>query len=345
MMKHSKFLGAAALLLIGIGIGAASGYIEGKANSTSLVNSINQSLSPIEEGGTSYTFVRPLIAYRTPEAVLLGDYVSLKNSVQSIIDSATSSGTASRVSFYFRDLDAARWIGINQNDTYYPASLLKVPAMIAFYKEAEDNGLSVLSQTVVYDPSVVPKDPFTSPSGLVGEREYSIQKLIDSMIVDSDNGATYTLLNHINPDLLHAVYVALGIQDPGDDSTNYMISSRTYGLFFRILYNATYLSPAYSEKALKLLSKATFVDGLVAGVPEGTVVAHKYGDHVLSSGGTVTGVELSDCGIVYYPAHPYLLCVMTAAANTSTASSIIANISRATYSAVAEKYATTSPAL
>lgn len=335
--RQSKFLKSAALLVIGLCVGISAGYFEGKKGVESVANSIKQSFVPIEEKGTSYSFVHPLIAFRTPEAIVLGDYVPLKNSLQKIVDSAVSENNASRVSLYFRDLDTARWIGINQDATYYPASLLKVPTMIAYYKEAEEDS-SLLSQNIAYDPRVMSNDPLLAPSELVANHDYSIADLIKSMITDSDNGATFTLLDRINPDFLNSVYTALGIQNPGDDSANYQISARTYGLFFRVLYNATYLSSESSERALKLLAQATFADGLVAGVPKGTVVAHKYGEHVLSSDSIATGVELSDCGIVYYPAHPYLLCVMTSAKDVPTASSIIANISRASYSAVAEKY-------
>ena len=330
------FLKGAALVVVGIILG----YFGGKWGTNNVPSSVEQSLVPIEEKGTSYSFVHPLLAYRVPEATVFGDYVSLKSSLQKIIDSAVSDGNATRVSVYFRDLDAGRWVGINQDATYYPASLLKVPTMIALYKEAEGN-TSLFSQSVVYDPKVLPTDPFTAPSGLVVGRSYSIESLIGSMITDSDNGATFTLLNRINPDFLNAAYTSLGIQDPGDDSANYKISARTYGLFFRVLYNATYLSSGYSERALKLLSQATFADGLVAGVPKGTAVAHKYGNHILSQNGSVTGVELSDCGIVYYPSHPYLLCVMTSSYNAPMASKIIANISRVSYSAVSDRYATT----
>jgi hypothetical protein len=66
---------------------------------------------------------------------------------------------------------------------------------------------------------------------------------------------------------------------------------------------------------------------------------------VLAAGGAVSGVELSDCGVVYYPKHPYLLCVMTSAKDIPTASTVIANISRIAYSAVAQEYATSSPSL
>jgi beta-lactamase class A len=320
-------------LLIGFGIG----FFIGTRGVVALENNVRQSLTPIEEQGISYTYVHPLLAYRTPEATVFGDYVDLKNDLQLTVSDRLRTGTT-RASIYFRDLDASRWVGINQNDTYYPASLLKVPTLIALYKEAEEDP-RVLDEVLRYDAAVLPDVPFEAPSALVPGRTYSTQELIAHMIADSDNGATFTLLNNLNPDFLHQVYVALGIEDPGDDSENYQISVRTYGLFFRILYNTTYLSPTYSEQALRLLSQATYNKGLVAGVPKGTIVAHKYGEHVLSEGGRAIGVELSDCGIVYYPSHPYLLCVMTRANDEETAAATIAAISHTTYTAVDKRYA------
>jgi len=331
--KDSGRLVGASLVVLGLAVGFTGGYAQGKANETNLIKS---SFSPIKESGTSYTFVHPLLAYRTPEATELGEYASLKNAFQTKVNLATQSG-ASRVSVYFRDLEAGQWVGINQEDTYYPASLLKVPTMIAYYKEAEGNPY-LLSDTISYDPRVMPEASFDAPSTLVAWRPYSIKELIKSMIVDSDNGATFTLLNRINSNYLHAVYVALGVPDPGDNSADYQISARTYALFFRVLYNGSYLSSNSSEQALKLLSQTTFRDGLDAGVPQGTVIAHKYGEHVLTQSGVASGVELSDCGIVYYPAHPYLLCVMASAPSEASAEKIIADISRAAYTATQQQY-------
>lgn len=210
---------------------------------------VKESLQPIKETGTSYAFVRPLLAYRTPEATELGEYTSLKNTYVSASTAAARSGV-SRVSIYFRDLDAGRWVGVNQDDMYYPASLLKVPTMIVYYKEAEENPY-LLKNTAAYDPRVDPEVPFGATSTLVAGQTYTIQNLIKSMIVDSDNGATFTLLNRINQNYLNGVYTALGIPDPGDNSAEYKISARMQTLFFRILYNATYLSSEYSERSAK----------------------------------------------------------------------------------------------
>jgi beta-lactamase class A len=231
MLRRTKWL----VVLIGIAlcVGFIGGYFFSQSGIVILTNSIKRSLKPITEEGTAYTFVNPILAYRTPEATLLGEYVSLKSALQSIVNTNTQSGTSS-VAVYFRDLGAGSWVGINQDATYYPASLLKVPIMIAFYKQAERNP-SALLQHLTYDPNVLPDVPFDAPSTLVPSRAYSLQELITHMITDSDNGATFTLLKYTNPEYLHAVYTSLGITDPGDDSASYKISARTYGLFFRIL--------------------------------------------------------------------------------------------------------------
>jgi beta-lactamase class A len=324
-------LACAAALIAGLG------YWAGSATSAAYYKTLFASIAPLQQASTEYPLVAPLLGFRAPEAVDLGDYQALKSAMQNDITDAGAGGAVARASVYFRDLNTARWIGINQSADYYPASLLKVPVMIAFYKEAESDP-SVLDQWITYQ-TIALSDPFDAPSTLVPGKAYSVEQLIEAMIINSDNGATLTLLNHVDQNVLSDVYANLGIESPGDNSSAYQISTRTYGLFFRVLYNATYLDAEYSNKALALLSRATFASGLVAGLPSGTQVAHKFGEHILNQGTQATGVELHDCGVVYYPAHPYLLCVMTSTKNLPTAAALIKSISATTYAAVAAEYA------
>jgi hypothetical protein len=80
------------------------------------------------------------------------------------------------------------------------------------------------------------------------------------------------------------------------------------------------------------MTRSTFKDGLVAGVPEGTIVAQKFGERSLE-----TGQQLHNCGIVYVPSQPYLLCVMTQGTNVASLRSVIRDISAITYRAVTNK--------
>jgi hypothetical protein len=66
----------------------------------------------------------------------------------------------------------------------------------------------------------------------------------------------------------------------------------------------------------------------VAGVPSGTVVAHKFGERVLPSKNVK---QLHDCGIVYYPQFPYVLCVMTRGNDFVTLQQAIKGVSDIVY--------------
>ncbi len=151
------------------------------------------------------------------------------------------------------------------------------------------------------------------------------------MIIDSDNAATYTLIDHIRPEALTSVFNELGLESPDLVKGTYTISAKDYSLFFRVLYNATYLGRKNSERALGLLAQASFKDALVAGIPTETVVAHKYGTRSTLINGTIVNPELHDCGIVYKPEHPYFLCVMTRGSTMPGLKKTIGDISALVY--------------
>ena len=148
------------------------------------------------------------------------------------------------------------------------------------------------------------------------------------MIVHSDNAALFVLLSHVNPAALDGIYKELLISAPDSLKPDDWLTVREYSSFFRVLYNASYLNKAMSEKALSLLSQIDFQNGIVAGVPAGTTVAHKFGERRLAGGAQA---QLHDCGIVYYPRQPYLLCVMTRGDDLSKLADVIKDISAAVH--------------
>ncbi len=124
------------------------------------------------------------------------------------------------------------------------------------------------------------------------------------------------------------------INGPGtqDDSK---VNVKDYSSFFRILYNASYLNQTDSQKILGLLVNSEFLNGLVAGVPASVKVSHKFGERENSTGNTV---QLSDCGIVYYPGHPYLLCISTKGTDINLQTQAIQKISASVYGQVDNQY-------
>lgn len=274
-----------------------------------------------------YSLINPLL--EVEPSLEFSELRPFKYKVEELISVHRSSGDASHVSVYFRDLMNGPLFGINEKEPFTPASLLKVPVMLAVFKHAEDEP-DFLQRQVRYDspPDAAPDIATTT---LRTGSYYTVEDLLRSMIVNSDNGAVFLLRAMTGPDALEEVYTDLGIEIPSVRTADEPISVREYGTFFRMLYNASYLSRAHSQKALELLAASDYAGGLVAGIPKGVRVAHKFGER--STPGDDKR-QLHDCGIVYYPARPYILCVMTRGRDFPRMSAVIADISRAVYSEV-----------
>jgi len=285
----------------------------------------------------NYTFINPLLLSDASELKDSREFTSLKSKAQELLEKHKSSGDATQTSLYFRDLNGGRWFGVGENDIYAPASMLKVPTMIAFYKLAETNP-KILSAVVTYKGGADEnKDESIKPlKAIEPGKSYTIEELIHYMIAYSDNNARLLLHENIDPKYLLEVFTDLGIDIPANSDQADFMSPKKYSYFYRILYNGTYLSRTMSEKALSLLSTPDFPQGLEAGVPTDTVVAQKFGERQLADpkSNEIYEKELHDCGIIYYPKSPYLLCVMTKGPDLSRLSSVIADISRLIYAEI-----------
>ena len=111
---------------------------------------------------------------------------------------------------------------------------------------------------------------------------------------------------------------------------------RMYASFFRVLFIASYLNKEMSQKALAYLMRSDFNEGIVAGVPPSVLVAHKFGERV--SGARLEDRQLHDCGIVYYPNSPYLLCIMSRGSDFTTLDDIIKDLSLLVYKEVDRRH-------
>jgi beta-lactamase class A len=295
---------------------------------------------PIRLSG--YQYISPLISCNLSSVKEFSQDQPMINAIQGAISQDQSVGDVTEASVYFSDFTTGQWANINGSDEYDPASLGKVPIMMAYYAMAE-NTSSILDEKNSYpasqpDQNIQQEIPPTD--AIMPGQEYTNDQLIQYMIKYSDNDAAEVLTSYTTPAELQGVYTVYSDLDVplSNDTTASTIDIMTpeqYSILFRALYNATYLSRDYSEKALELLAQTTFTQGLVAGVPSSTVVAHKYGLASYTSGGVPYQWELHDCGIIYAPGHSYLLCVMTKGTTSIAAQEkTIADISRAAYNEV-----------
>jgi len=291
-------------------------------------------VQPIREVNASYHYIRPLLAYECYDSQTSGEHEDLKQKVAEYIDRQKDLNSAEDISVYYRDLSDGRWFGINEDSTYNPASLLKVVLMMAYFREAEESP-GVLQRQFMYTQETADRDAavaFGAVSKLEIGKNYGVEELIEKMIIDSDNGAKTLLLDGVSLEKFNEIFTQLGLPGFNGMTGDYTISTKSYGLILRVLFNASYLNRDYSEKALSIMSRVTYGSGILAGVPAGTVVAQKFGERIIGPTAERPGeAELHNCGIIYSSAYPYNLCVMTKGPGLEALKVIIKDISRMVY--------------
>jgi beta-lactamase class A len=261
---------------------------------------------------------------------------SLQHSIEDLVNTIILSKKASKISVFYRDLDNKQWFGVNENEPFTPSSLLKLPIAIAYYKLAEID-LDVLKRDHTYtskDKNLFDNQTTKPKYQLEINKTYSIDELIQHMIIYSDNTSAYIISNLLDSLFLDKILFDLGIRFSNlNQIENDFLSVKTYGSILRALFNSSYLNQYYSNKLLELMSQSDFKVGIVAGVPENIKVSNKFGEKILFDqiSKEIIEVELHDCGIVYVPHKPYILCIMTKGMVYDDLSSAISLISKKVY--------------
>ena len=285
-------------------------------------------LSEQREIQSTYPFINPLLACGDENFSHISNsrVAELEDKVTQLINAEKVSGTVTEGAVYFRQLNSGPWFGVNEDTLFTPGSLLKVPLILSVYAHAE-NDSSFFNKTILYEGGAAEAKEHYVSAQIQPGGQYTVSDLVRATLVDSDNNAALLLVQLISKEELNNAYSQLGILVPSEGDS-YTMTVRTYASFFRILYNATYLNHVDSNRVLQLLSQTTFTDGLVAGVPQGVGVAHKFGERAIEGGDTE---QLHDCGVVYKANHPYLLCVMMRGAQFDSLAHVIRDISKLVY--------------
>lgn len=286
---------------------------------------------PISECATTMEQIR-LKNYELVEPLIMVDLINSSTSlipvqrkIEDFIATSKSNQRVEDVSVYLRRLNDGAWLNINPNRTYNPASMSKIIYLITYLKEAE------------YNPKVLDKKIFFARHFADGNQQnivdfrltenvnYSVKDLMIYMIKYSDNDATMLLSQNMNLNIYNQIFKDLSIPTP-PKAGEYYITAIDYSKFFRVLYNASYIRPEYSDFGLKLLTQSTYKDGLLGGIDSTVTVAHKFGERIIGN-----KAQLHEFGIVFIKGDPYLLGIMTVGSSLKQQSEIVAEISRITY--------------
>lgn len=237
--------------------------------------------------------------------------------VAALLDRKVKEGDASSISVFFRDLSGGFRFGIKDHELFSSENLLKLPLMIAYFKWAESNP-HALRRKLTYAPGDAPADPqaVRSVRPLEAGKAYTVDDLILRMIAYDDSDAHALLMSNLPPDYLDRIFKDVYINyDPAkkDDAVTF----NAYTSFFRVLYDASYLSKEMSGKALRYLSQSSFRDRIVSNIPPNVECAIKFGTRTLHDDAAAGELEqVHEVGIVYYPGRPYLMGIMARGKDT-----------------------------
>jgi len=287
-----------------------------------------------------YRFINPKYS-GAENHILYTQIMSFKNTIETYCQKTQKDQSIRHISVYFRDLSNDFWFGINENEKFAPASLSKVPILIAVLQKAE-NDPAYLHKKLQFNGSFEQDYLAQHPeiqqdrSCLVKGKQYTIEELADYMITRSDNEATKLIMADIGFPYLNALNKKLGYFEPQNaTSSSNLITVKNYSAFFRSLYNSSILSKKMSDKALEILSRTNYSKGIRQAVPSDITISQKFGERdTFLSATEVAIMQLHQAAIVYLNEKPYFLCIMTKGNDKQKMEKILFDIGKITYNEV-----------
>lgn len=201
---------------------------------------------------------------------------------------------------YFEYLPTGTSIGVNQDSEFTAASLLKVPVVMAYYHKRE-------AEKIILDPEVTIEDHHLNKK--FGEfykkgagAKVKLSEAVTQSLTKSDNTASLLLADQISDDDFRFVYEGLDIPLAlkGD---NPILTAEQYTSILKALYYSSVLTQDNSQEILHLLTQSKFDDYIPSGVPDHVLIAHKIG--------LIDKQIYQDCGIIYVPQRPYIVCMIS----------------------------------
>lgn len=255
--------------------------------------------------------------------------------------------SAAEVAVPYRALDGSRELFIDADTPFHAASTMKVPVMIELFRQARSGRLSLDEQLTVRNEfhSIVDGTPYKLSEGddsdtevyAAAGRSLTLRHLCELMITVSSNFAANLLIERVGVENVRRTVTALGAdgmqvlrgvedQKAFDKGMNNTTTARGLAVLLDRIAHGTAVDAAADSEMLAILKRQKFNDAIPAGLPEGTVVAHKTG--------SITRIH-HDAAIVF-AARPYVLVLLVRGIEDQKKSAaLMAELSRAVYDATA----------
>jgi beta-lactamase class A len=243
------------------------------------------------------------------------------------------------------DTQTKQTLLINERVSLHAASTMKLPVMMEIFRLVQEKKLRLEEPLEVKNKfySIMDGSEYRLSKADDSDEEVyrrigqkmTVLELMEHMITWSSNLATNLLIERVTPEKVmklmselgaNNIQVLRGVEDTMAFQAGKNNTTTAYDLMLllKLLAENKFQSKKACEKMVEILAGQHFNDGIPAGLPAGTRVAHKTGDITKHN---------HDAGIVYTPGgKPYVIVVLTKGiANHRQSSILIAEISRTVY--------------
>jgi beta-lactamase class A len=327
-MRTLGFVALAGLALISIG--CASKHAESTATVTS---------PPLPTGAPASPRPTAVAAADTPEptpspALVSLDWLASDVAVPGLsgqpaapvvdqgLEDAVNGALASfggQASVVVHNLSDGRYAATNESRVWYAASTFKAAILLTAYQQ-RDAGTLDFDKLVTLEEKYAVDDLGTLDylHLKVGD-QLSIRDAVKGMIVVSDTPLAVLLQDQVGGNNVDAVLRSIGATTMTVNSHDLPTTALDLAQLMIAIVAGQGVTSESRDEMLSLMAQEWYTDGVVAGLPPGTQYAHKSGSY---------GPNIHDAAIVWGPAGPYVIVVMT---DGSQGWSPIAVVSSAVY--------------
>jgi beta-lactamase class A len=209
--------------------------------------------------------------------------------------------------------------GVNDNEIFQAASLIKLPLMAAMYIRSEIGNLDLDSKYTLKN-----SDKVTGAGSLYGKPagyQITYRNLIRLMGKQSDNTAFNICRKLIGDKEIDSAALKIGMDVTNVENNE--TSPSDVGVFFEELWNGNIVNKENKDELLEFLTDTSFENWIPEGVPGDVRVAHKVGieTHVIN-----------DAGIVYAKS-PYVVVILSKGVVEREANQAFPELSKIIYEA------------
>jgi beta-lactamase class A len=211
-------------------------------------------------------------------------------------------GFGGRASVVVHNLADGRYAAVNETDVHYAASTYKAAVLLEAYRQRDAGQLDFAKQVPLTEEYAA-TDLGTleyleiAPGDLV-----TIADAVKGMIVVSDTPLALLVTDEVTHNSVDATLREVGTTVMTVNSHDLPTTALDLAQVMTAITAGYGVSAASRDEMLSYLAQEWFREGVIAGVPGGTTVAHKSG----SFSGAV-----HDAAVVWGPAGPYVITVLT----------------------------------